>query len=1133
MQLNEIPEIKCEIASGIGKFYPEGNITRINEICDDILTNYFAFLLLQDTKKSAPDDFFIFLKQSGNLDDEVFRLVMEHPSIPGPLMKQDFSSLLQDSFSLARSYESVKSCVIEINQSGMKASASFRYRKSKGMFFTPKEIVDYIIDNSFQDISQRIMTCFDNNKLDEGISLLLEVKIADIACGTGSFLTEIFHKLNSIRQELIDKYGGKIRNDCIKADIILDERTFFSSVLKNSIFGVDIDRNAAFLCSHNLLRTAKLQNEDIQLYGTRVKVGDSLRGSVFHEQQHLGKTSCTTDQDIVWSREFPSVFSGNNPGFDLIVMNPPYGKVRLESNKGHNLSREVNDHDRNEMKNLSRFFRDSGQYPLSSNGLLNYYKLMVERATRLIKNGGTVGFIVPNTLLCDWSTSKLRRALFDKMDTRVIIEIPEKSTFFDDVTQAFCIVISTKAGRTSGIKFGGNIRKPADLINNHFIKVDLEFIRNKFPDMLYVPITSGLGFKIFNKLHLKEKISDIKMIKNSRGEVDLTKFSKIISDNHDNKRLIRGNNIERYRINENTDSKESFIDEDKLREQLGETSKIQDIEHERIISKQVANQNSSKRLEFVRVPPGTILGNSCNFLVIKDNHDPVIPGYLLGLLNSSLLEWRFRITSTNNHVNNYEIADLPIVFPDKNGLKWNYVKEIAGCVKKLELDYDEDLEAEIDAKVFKIFDLDDEEIEFIITELRPGEDYLKKIKNFSGEISPQSGVSNHLTAPLSDLEMRMVRAIPPGGNWKNIPDDVQSDRVNRIKQTGGRTTYYGRLRWDHPAYTISTYFSRTGNGCFIHPDQDRLISLREGARLQSFTDDFIFYGSKTSMYYQIGNAVPPLLSRAIGEIIKPRRFIDLFCGGGGFSKGMEMAGGKCVFALDHDKHCIETFRQNHDVNDDQFIAADICAINLEDTFSMFSDIDLVIGGPPCQGFSTAGKCILDDPRNELVRYFIRSIDILQPKVFVMENVKGLAHFKNGQVLKEIHDLFEKIGYDVQYRVLKAAEFGVPQLRERVIIIGRNDCKAVKFPLPLFSKDGVNLPKYMTVRDAIDDLLPLKVGEGRLESTPYHSDPNSLYQQLMRGLISFDEFYTRVSGSQTTKLIRKSEIRSTLNQFIEI
>ena len=93
--------------------------------------------------------------------------------------------------------------------------------------------------------------------------------------------------------------------------------------------------------------------------------------------------------------------------------------------------------------------------------------------------------------------------------------------------------------------------------------------------------------------------------------------------------------------------------------------------------------------------------------------------------------------------------------------------------------------------------------------------------------------------------MRMVVAIPSGGNWKNIPLDVPSKRVEGIRLSGGRTTYYGRLRWDYPAYTIATYFNRPGNGCNIHPDdasanipQHRLISFREAARIQSFPDNF-------------------------------------------------------------------------------------------------------------------------------------------------------------------------------------------------------------------------------------------------------------------------------------------------------
>ena len=133
---------------------------------------------------------------------------------------------------------------------------------------------------------------------------------------------------------------------------------------------------------------------------------------------------------------------------------------------------------------------------------------------------------------------------------------------------------------------------------------------------------------------------------------------------------------------------------------------------------------------------------------------------------------------------------------------------------------------------------------------------------------------NHQTSSLSDIDLRMVKAIPTGGNWKNIPLDIPSKRVEGIRATGGRTTYYGRLRWDYPAYTIATYFNRPGNGCNIHPNdsnspnpQHRLLSFREAARIQSFPDDFRFHGSKTSMYKQIGNAVPPLFSKLIAETI--------------------------------------------------------------------------------------------------------------------------------------------------------------------------------------------------------------------------------------------------------------------------
>ena len=128
---------------------------------------------------------------------------------------------------------------------------------------------------------------------------------------------------------------------------------------------------------------------------------------------------------------------------------------------------------------------------------------------------------------------------------------------------------------------------------------------------------------------------------------------------------------------------------------------------------------------------------------------------------------------------------------------------------------------------------------------------------------------NHICSPLSELDMEMIRSVPEGGNWQDIPPEIiqKSARLTQIHRSGGRTTYYGRLRKNLPSYTINTYFNRPGNGTFVHPEQNRLISMREAARLQSFTDQYRFLGSYSSRYKQIGNAVPPPLTKALTTML--------------------------------------------------------------------------------------------------------------------------------------------------------------------------------------------------------------------------------------------------------------------------
>ncbi len=128
---------------------------------------------------------------------------------------------------------------------------------------------------------------------------------------------------------------------------------------------------------------------------------------------------------------------------------------------------------------------------------------------------------------------------------------------------------------------------------------------------------------------------------------------------------------------------------------------------------------------------------------------------------------------------------------------------------------------------------------------------------------------NHIVFKMGKFEREIAQYIPKGGNWKNIPLTITDKRLESIRAEGGQTTYYGRLKWNEPSYTIATYFNRVGNGCNLHPSQNRVMSIREAARLQSFPDDFLFMGTITSQYKQIGNAVPPLLGRFISTLIKP------------------------------------------------------------------------------------------------------------------------------------------------------------------------------------------------------------------------------------------------------------------------
>ncbi|MFH1745025.1 MAG: DNA (cytosine-5-)-methyltransferase [bacterium] len=365
---------------------------------------------------------------------------------------------------------------------------------------------------------------------------------------------------------------------------------------------------------------------------------------------------------------------------------------------------------------------------------------------------------------------------------------------------------------------------------------------------------------------------------------------------------------------------------------------------------------------------------------------------------------------------------------------------------------------------------------------------------------------NHVTYPLSINDLKMVMSIPEGGNWKNIPLHIPSKRLEQIRKTGGRTTLYGRLSWNKPSYTITTYFNRPGNGAYIHPKDNRVISAREAARLQSFPDDYIFYGSKTSLCKQIGNAVPPLLAYSIAKKIKrktnTKNVLDLFCGSGGLSKGFEWAGFNIVAANDNFNYACETYKNNHKKT--ILIEGDITNKDVKEKLYNSikgKKIDIIIGGPPCQGFSYAGKRIVDDPRNFLFKEFVEVVKKIKPKVILVENVEGILTSNNGKTFESIKESFSDLGYKMHGKKMHAVKFGVPQKRKRVVMIGvlsgnPEDC----YPEEIITDEA----RYISVKDAISNLPSIKVNGGE-NIFDKKINAKGLYQEFMAGKLSPKEY----------------------------
>lgn len=236
--------------------------------------------------------------------------------------------------------------------------------------------------------------------------------------------------------------------------------------------------------------------------------------------------------------------------------------------------------------------------------------------------------------------------------------------------------------------------------------------------------------------------------------------------------------------------------------------------------------------------------------------------------------------------------------------------------------------------------------------------------------------------------------------------------------------------------------------------------------------------------------------------------LDLFSGVGGLSYGFEQAGFKILAALDYKPEAVETYRYNHP--DTKVILRNIrkTTVNqiLTQTNTTVNDIDVIIGGPPCEGFSTVGYRRPEDPRNSLFYEFARFVEEVHPKAFVIENVVGLLSMNQGKIIKQVLDFITiELRYQPTLQVLNAIDYGIPQLRKRVFIVALKDRRRFTFPPATHRERSpqqrLPVPQnaeqhYLTVKDAISDLPSLNPGEGA-EEQAYPTPPNTAYQRARR------------------------------------
>ncbi len=798
--------------------------------------------------------------------------------------------------------------------------------------------------------------------------------------------------------------------------------------------------------------------------------------------------------------------------YDICVTNPPWSLLKPQKLFNKNNSADTLELYRRAIEQYDAYMKEAFaiSQPSSKFGKwgTNLARCGTEVALKLIKREGICGIVSPASLLNDQVSSKLRCWIFENYRAISISYYPAELKLYGsaDISSVTMVLKGGETDQSLNIKIYNTknnykqekISKAVfDYIKRNGYSIPLQTGMEAIPIMMFLEkLPTTEGFCDTCQLHFTRELDETRVKEKlvSQGKIEFAK----------------GYMVDRYSFTGDS----LFLNEDMV-------APPPSVFLPKLVWRDVSRDSQIRRIKATLLSPGYICGNSLGVIYCDENNEQYIK-ILLAIMNSMIYEYQARSLLVSNHVSAGIVKKIHVPHPSVD-------KKIVSLVdRQLQ---GEDVELLLELAVAHLYGIAPDDYKVIVESFDISEGTKKQlIRTFydeSKEDETGKMIYNHYASTLSDLDMQIVRNVPPGGNWKNIPESVPSQRLAQIRESykagkGSRSTYYGRLRPEMPAYTINTYFNRPGNGCNMHYDQDRTLSQREAARLQSFPDSFEFIGSLGAINNQIGNAVPPLLAYQIAKSIPFKgQFVDLFCGAGGLALGFIWAGWKPIIGNDIDSYAIETHKRNIDgeafVGDitrtevhNLIVERAIAAKEANPELPLF-----VLGGPPCQGFSTANtRRGADDMRNWLFKSYASIVKSICPDGFVFENVKGILNLDRGQFFEMIKGELKECVDDIKVTQVSAANFGVPQRRDRVIIFGGGQKLVDQFCMQEVScvrKDGqiAILPPVIGVEDAIGDLPPLHPGEDG-SNMAYLFPAANAYQKLMRGEITPEEYLSSYS-----------------------